>query len=153
MNYEKKWFHWADSYNLNFINNSNYNAYDNSATNTWDNGYPDGGNYWWNYNGADIFKSPNQDIPGSDGIGDTPYNISGGAGAKDRYPFMRENGWISTSDILSYYRGLGSNPNVVETTDLLKAADDWSHDIVPPGFIDPITTPQLLALADEWSKS
>ncbi|MCG2758785.1 MAG: hypothetical protein L6263_10175, partial [Desulfobacteraceae bacterium] len=57
------------------------------------------------------------------------------------------------TDIISYYRSLGSNPNVVETTDLLKAADDWSRDIAPPGFGVPITTVQLLALADEWSRS
>jgi hypothetical protein len=55
-------------------------------------------------------------------------------------------------DILSYYRSLGKNPNVVETTDLLKAADDWSRNIAPPGFSTPITTQQLLILADEWSK-
>jgi plastocyanin len=56
-------------------------------------------------------------------------------------------------DILTYYRGLGNDPNVIETTDLLKAADDWSNSIAPPGFISPITTQQLLALADEWSRS
>jgi parallel beta-helix repeat protein len=127
-------------------------SYDSLDNNSWDNGYPDGGNYWWNYNGADNFKGPNQDMPGSDGIGDIPYNISGGAGAKDRYPIMRENGWISTCDILSYYRGLGDDPIIVETTDLLKAADDWSNNIIPPGCDSSITTQQLLALADEWSK-
>jgi parallel beta-helix repeat protein len=55
--------------------------------------------------------------------------------------------------ILSYYRGLGNDPNVVETTDLLKAADDWSNNIAPSGFASPITTQQLLSLADEWSRS
>jgi len=28
----------------------------------------------------------------NDGIGDTPYNISGGM--QDRYPFMKMNGWM-----------------------------------------------------------
>ena len=56
-------------------------------------------------------------------------------------------------DILSYYRNLGSDPNVVETRDLLRAADDWSNDITPPGFPSPITTQQLLTLADEWSST
>ncbi len=32
-------------------------------------------------------------------------------------------------------------------------ADDWSRDIAPPGFAAPITTQQLLALADEWSRN
>jgi hypothetical protein len=56
-------------------------------------------------------------------------------------------------DILSYYRSLGANPDVVETTDLLRAADDWSHNIVPQGFTSSITTQQLLTLAEEWSRS
>jgi hypothetical protein len=128
-------------------------AADYSTGNSWDNGYPSGGNYWNDYKGTDNFSGPNQDQPGSDGIGDIPYYIDGDAGAKDRYPFMKENGWVSPTDILSYYRSLGSNPNIVETTDLLKAADDWSNNIVPPGFTSPITTQQLLVLADEWSRS
>jgi hypothetical protein len=55
-------------------------------------------------------------------------------------------------DILSYYRSLGEDPNVVETTELLKAADDWSNNRAVDGFTSPITTQQLLALADEWAK-
>ena len=72
-------------YHNNFINNAQ-NAYD-IETNTWDNGYPFGGNYWGDYAGDDLYSGPNQDIPGSDGIGDTPYNISGGDNL-DRYPLM-----------------------------------------------------------------
>ena len=60
---------------------------------------------------------------------------------------------FNESSIISYYRNLGANPHIVETTDLLKAADDWRRDIGPPGFISPITTQQLLSLADEWSRS
>jgi hypothetical protein len=60
---------------------------------------------------------------------------------------------VTATSILSFYRGLGADPDVVETTDLLKAADDWSRDIPAPGFICTITTQQLLMLADEWSKS
>jgi parallel beta-helix repeat protein len=86
-------------YHNNFKNNINYNAYDNSGTNSWDNGYPDGGNYWSDYTGADNYRGTNQDQVGSDGIGDTPYNISGGAGAQDRYPFMNENGWITPENL------------------------------------------------------
>jgi hypothetical protein len=56
-------------------------------------------------------------------------------------------------DIFSYYRSLGDNPSVVETKDLLAAADDWSNNIAPQGFDSPITTQQLLSLADEWSRS
>ena len=57
---------------------------------------------------------------------------------------------ISNISILSYYRELNLYPNIVETKDLLKAADNWRNDIVPSGFSVPLTTVQLLALADEW---
>ncbi|UCD13535.1 MAG: right-handed parallel beta-helix repeat-containing protein [Thermoplasmatales archaeon] len=66
-------------YHNNFIDN-NRNAYD-ECDNLWDNGYPSGGNYWDDYTGVDN---------DSDGIGDTPYNISGDN--KDYYPLMEP--WI-----------------------------------------------------------
>ncbi|UCE73179.1 MAG: right-handed parallel beta-helix repeat-containing protein, partial [Methanomassiliicoccales archaeon] len=61
-------------------------AQDNRHDNLWDNGYPFGGNYWSDYYGVDNFKGPNQDIPGSDGIGDTPYVID--SNSRDKYPLM-----------------------------------------------------------------
>ncbi len=60
------------------------------VNNLFDNGYPDGGNYWSDYIGVDLYSGPNQDQPGSDKIGDTPYTFTGG---QDRYPFMEESGW------------------------------------------------------------
>jgi parallel beta-helix repeat protein len=57
------------------------------GSNRWDNGYPSGGNYWSEYTGTDIYKGENQNIPGSDGICDTSYDIYGGSN-KDRYPLM-----------------------------------------------------------------
>ena len=51
--------------------------------NKWDNSYPSGGNYWNDYNGTD---------GNNDGIGDTPYNISGSASAQDRYPLVPVKG-------------------------------------------------------------
>jgi len=72
-------------YRNNFVNNS-FGGYD-ECNNTWDNGYPSGGNYWSGYNGSDDLRGQNQDIPGYDGIGDTP-NIMHGGDNKDRYPLM-----------------------------------------------------------------
>lgn len=60
------------------------------------------------------------------------------------------DGYIKLGDVLVYYRGYSDNPYVVDTLDLLKAADDWIAGVVPPHFTEPITTLQLLALADEW---
>ncbi len=72
-------------YHNRFINNTNQ-AFDN-GTNFWNHSYPAGGNYWSDYIGDDIFSGPDQDIPGSDGFGDTNYtNIIGGN--VDEYPLM-----------------------------------------------------------------
>jgi len=70
-------------YHNNFIDNEEqlYLA----GGNTWDNGYPEGGNYWSDYRGSDHKSGPNQDIGGSDGIGDTPYPESY---PYDHYPLI-----------------------------------------------------------------
>ncbi len=60
----------------NLINNSNY-AYD-AYSNTWYNTTFSEGNYWSDYTGSDS---------NGDGIGDTPYDISGGSN-QDLYPLM-----------------------------------------------------------------
>jgi len=83
--------HIADSdNNLIFHNNfiNNINQADDDGTNYWDNGYPSGGNYWSDYTGVDENKGENQDMPGSDGIGDTPYYIPSDNN-RDHYPLMR----------------------------------------------------------------
>ncbi len=72
-----------------FHNNFMFNTYQaiSYGSNNWDNGYPDGGNYWSNYNGSDDNSGPNQNLPGSDGIGDTHFAIPELFNA-DRYPLM-----------------------------------------------------------------
>jgi len=74
-------------YHNDFVDNTyaavvSYSQY----TNSWDNGYPSGGNYYSDYAGVDVFSGPNQDIPGMDGIGDTPYVIA--SNNVDNYPVM-----------------------------------------------------------------
>jgi parallel beta-helix repeat protein len=71
-------------YHNNFLNNTNQ-AF-NREENVFDNGYPSGGNYWSDYTGVDQKSGPNQDQPGSDGIGDTSYSIF--PHGEDHYPLM-----------------------------------------------------------------
>lgn len=79
-------------YHNNFINNTNQVYIDNSSLwwNVWDDSYPSGGNYWSDYDGFDYKSGPNQDHPGSDGIGDTPHLIIhlNVTGAVDHYPLI-----------------------------------------------------------------
>lgn len=60
---------------LNYFIGNTRNAVDNGVNNQWDNGII--GNYWDDYNGVD---------DNDDGIGDTPYVISGAANSTDNYP-------------------------------------------------------------------
>ena len=104
-------------YHNNFINN-NYTF--DKCTNFWNRSYPSGGNYWDNYTGSDNYCGPNQNIAGSDGIGDTPYNISGKTPPnqnQDRYPLMHPfklgdmnlDGYINWRDIDPFILAL-TNP-------------------------------------------
>jgi parallel beta-helix repeat protein len=144
-------------YHNNFINNATQ-AYDNGY-NYWNDGYPSGGNYWSDYTGVDNHKGENQDITGSDGIGDTPYYVSGGAN-RDLYPLM--NPWpysrvvvnvaISPSyeigslgGTLSYTVTVTNMGNVIDDYDLKvtdmmmpswnPSLDNVRFDNVPPGGI------------------
>ncbi len=56
-------------------------------------------------------------------------------------------------DIFAYYRRLGSDPNLLETTDLLKAMDDWRNQVSPIGFTIPINSHELYDLINEWAMS
>ena len=117
------------------------------------------------------------DNQGGSGIKDTAYTINNGSFIIYLVPFIVNNTGnniisyrsidnngnieqiknvsftINSSDILSYYKGLGQYHNITETIDLLKAADDWRNNIIPSGFSLSITTNQLLTLADEWRNS
>jgi len=95
-NYYGVWFD-TSSTNKFYHNSFNYNGlqvYDCSkdypqvppSINTWDDGYPSGGNYWSDYIGQDLYNGPNQNLPGSDGIGDTPYVLD--SNNRDHYPIM-----------------------------------------------------------------
>jgi parallel beta-helix repeat protein len=72
-------------YQNNLIDNI-YNGYDD-CSDFWNDEYPSGGNYWSDYSGVDNYSGPEQNISGSDGIGDTPYDVPEGSNA-DWYPLM-----------------------------------------------------------------
>jgi parallel beta-helix repeat protein len=83
----------AKVYHNNFINN-NYQGRiypftypEDSSLYVFDNGYPEGGNYWSDYDTSEEGCNDKD----KDGFCDTPYTFEGG---QDRYPFMKENGWL-----------------------------------------------------------
>jgi len=86
---------WNIFYHNSFVNNSKnvisdyFSPFQNISsghfsTNLWDNGFE--GNYWSEYKGTDLFHGTLQNEEGSDGIGDTPYEID--ENNTDHYPLM-----------------------------------------------------------------
>lgn len=73
-------------YHNSFINYTTY-LVTGSGNATWDNGYPSGGNYWYLYDGVDLYHGPSQNLTGSDGIGDTQFNVT--SNNVDHYPLMK----------------------------------------------------------------
>lgn len=71
----------------NFIDNTKPFVIQTAHGFTWDSNYPSGGNYWSRYNGTDMYRGPNQNVNGSDGIGDKAYIIKN-ASHQDRYPLV-----------------------------------------------------------------
>lgn len=67
----------------NFVNNT-FRVSVYGLPNIWDDGYPNGGNYWGDYETIDLYSGPNQNEPGSDGIADRPWLID--SNNNDRYP-------------------------------------------------------------------
>lgn len=82
--------------NNNILGSWTWPGFDDSpGLNQWDGGYPACGNYWARYTGSDENCGPLQVVPGSDGIGDTPYDT--GYGAVDDYPLMTP--WVGHLDL------------------------------------------------------
>lgn len=93
---------WNWIYHNNFLNNTQHAT--DSGDNWWNLSYPDGGNYWSDYTGVDRFSGVDQDIPGRDGFGDTPYPIAGGA-MEDMYPLLRDNSQLFTQFVINTQSG------------------------------------------------
>jgi titin len=79
-------------YHNNIISNA-IQAFDDADDNHWNETYYTCGNYWSDYTGFDNNSGPAQNIPGADGIGDTPYVID--FNSRDYYPLM--NPWYYTN--------------------------------------------------------
>jgi parallel beta-helix repeat protein len=118
-------------YHNSFIENTAH-AQD-SNYNSWDDGYPRGGNYWDNYEGVDQFSGPNQDQPGADGIGDTPYDLPCEY-ATDRYPLMYPYGTEPTVLGIEITGGIGIKV-VIENLGTVDAIDVTSQITVTGGFL------------------
>jgi parallel beta-helix repeat protein len=99
-------------YHNNFIENT-FQAYDDNSNNFWNDFYPSGGNYWSDYSGLDAYKGPNQDIIGSDRIGDTSY-------FKDRYPLMGFYKPLENYTILHQGWNIISIPTIQEEQNLTR---------------------------------
>jgi parallel beta-helix repeat protein len=137
----------------NFINNTNQ-AYDFKVLeNQWDNSYPSGGNYWSDYTGNDSLKGPFQNIPGSDGIGDTNHSID--IDTIDKYPLMEpytgkpfenytilQQGWNLISipliqdyqDITKVLEMIDGWYDAVQWYNTTDACDPWKHNRVGKSF-------------------
>jgi parallel beta-helix repeat protein len=78
-------------YHNNFVNNTDQIDPDSYSVCVWDDGYPSGGNYWSDYSDrypsvVDEYHGGSQDVPGSDGIWDSAYEID--ADNQDTYPLV-----------------------------------------------------------------
>ena len=128
---------WVDSfYNLfyhnDFYSNTNQAYEEDTGYNFWNGSYPIGGNFWSDYSGVDNFKGPEQNMPGSDGFGDTPYIID--SNSRDYYPLIEVGTYISleNSTILKQGWNLISIPLIQGNTSLKKVLEmiDGYYDAV-----------------------
>jgi parallel beta-helix repeat protein len=101
--------------NLIIHNNFMFNgiqAYDEGTNNLWNGSYPSGGNYWSDYGGLDNYQGPNQNITGSDSIGDAQYDLD--LDSHDYYPFMEPHSFSENQMVLKQGWNLVSIPNIQE---------------------------------------
>jgi parallel beta-helix repeat protein len=125
-------------YHNNIEDNLESQAVDDSG-NAWDNGYPSGGNYWSDYSGVDIKKGPNQNISGSDGIGDSLYFVD--TFSRDYYPLMQP---IDNYTILSEGWNLISLPLIQENEDPSKVLE------MIDGYYDTVQWYDANDIKDHW---
>jgi parallel beta-helix repeat protein len=139
-------------YYNNIIGNINQADDDTNNGNQWDNGYPSGGNYWSDYIGDDIYSGPNQDILGSDRIGDKNYSID--SDSVDNYPLMLPigpfvflyKGWNlislpyiqSDTNLESVLSSINGSYDAIQWYNISDTSDPWKHNYIskPPNLND-----------------
>ncbi len=139
---------FGSSSNLIYHNNILDNvaqAYDSTnSSNQWDNSYPSGGNYWSDYTGIDLNCTSNQNVPPSDGIGDTPYMID--ANSQDNFPLMEPYTSITFENytILKQGWNLISIPLIQNEQNLTKVLE------MIDGYYDAVQLYKPYDLDDPW---
>jgi parallel beta-helix repeat protein len=109
-------------YHNNIIANTDQALDTSNNGNQWDNGYPSGGNFWSEYNKSDDFSGPDQNIPGSDGISDMPYEID--TDSRDNYPLMKRSGTNSDPIASFNFTPFSGNISIVFYFDAGGCSDD-----------------------------
>jgi parallel beta-helix repeat protein len=98
----------------------------------WDYDYPVCGNFWSDYNGTDMYSGPDQNMSGSDGIGDTPRIID--ENNQDNYPLMGK----------FYSRNITSLPGMTIT--LISNSTVSFIDAITIMSLDPPTSVRVVAI-------
>ncbi len=106
---------WNNTFIGNHLIGSSQGIDDNGLSH-WNQSYPIGGNYWSNYIGDDQYSGPFQNIPGSDGIGDTPYPIYDTT--FDYYPLVNQTPKIP--DIAAYEDDIVFDPFPIREGDSIE---------------------------------
>jgi parallel beta-helix repeat protein len=146
-------------YHNNFLDNTEQVHIDpfSEYPNRWDDGYPSGGNYWSDYVGVDEKSGPNQNQPGTDGIGDTHYIITDDN--HDKYPLMVPWGLADVAITNIVFLQSASSPRIIilvsvvnrgNTIEAFNVSVNWTR-IYPPPHLTGQLTPQSVELSPRES--
>ncbi len=134
-------------YHNDFVDNTEQVSLAGYAINSWDDSYPSGGNYWSDYTDVDVYSGPYQDMIGSDGIWDHPYEIDWLGYNIDNYPLVEPWSPVisaatdvdpDTLNLKSKGRWITSYIQLLEgySAEDIDAATTLLNEIIPP-VLDP----------------
>jgi parallel beta-helix repeat protein len=156
---------WADNntiYNNNFINNTRhvYDTTENvfpwlapSSNHHWNLTYPIGGNYWSNFTGVDLKSGENQNLTGSDGIIDTPFELY--SNNTDGYPLVDPITFFDSGiwEWKQYYVNCISNSTLSDFSfdpEYTQIQFNVTGDVGTSGFCRVTIPKELLSAESEW---